>query len=40
MLAFRFGKTMALKRSSFITSVLVFAYIAGVAMTRNPIIIT
>jgi uncharacterized membrane protein SirB2 len=40
MLAFRFGKTMAIKRSGFIAAVLVFAYIAGVAMTRNPFIIT
>jgi uncharacterized membrane protein SirB2 len=36
MVAFRFGKTVAIKRSSFIAAVIVFAYIAGVAVTRNP----
>jgi uncharacterized membrane protein SirB2 len=40
MVAFRFGKTMTTKRTAFITAVLVFAYILGVAVSRNTLIVS
>lgn len=36
MLAFRFGRTPALRVSAFIGAVLAFLYIVGAALTKSP----
>ncbi len=38
LIAFRFGKTRTIRLVAFFEAILVFAYIIGVAVTRNPFV--
>lgn len=38
LIAFRFGKTRTIRLLAWLEAILVFAYIIGVAVTRNPLV--
>jgi uncharacterized membrane protein SirB2 len=39
LIAFRFGKTKTVKLLAWIEAIVVFGYIAGVAVTKNPLVL-
>jgi uncharacterized membrane protein SirB2 len=39
LIAFRFGKTRGIRLMAWLEAILVFAYILGVAVTKNPLVL-
>ena len=39
LIAFRFGKTKTIKLFAWVEAIVVFGYIAGVAVTKNPLVL-